>query len=94
MIRYVRLKAMPAAAARRSLKALVGLALTSIPTSELVPEALDAALRYPITGYDACYVVLAGRLGIPLVTADETLLNAMSGSGYDLRLLSSLGFAA
>lgn len=90
LAKYVRLKGLSAAEARKSLNALVGLGLVAVPTVELVNDALDVALRYQVTGYDACYVVLAGRLKIPLVTADERLFNALMGAGYDLRLLSQL----
>ena len=91
---YVRLRGMSAASARKSMKDLIGLGLVTVPTVELVTEALDVALKHQITGYDACYVVLAGRLKVPLITADERLVNAVSGSSYDLRLLGQIGLNA
>lgn len=91
LAKYVRLRGLSAAEARKSLNALLGLGLVAVPTVELVNDALDVALKYQITGYDACYVVLAGRLKIPLVTADERLSNALAGTIYDLRLLSQPG---
>ena len=94
LAKYVRLKGMSAASARKSMKDLVGLGLVSVPTVELVSETLDVALKHQITGYDACYVVLAARLKVPLVTADERLVNAISGTSYDLRLLSHIGLNA
>lgn len=92
LAKYVRLRGLSAAAARKSVKELVGLGLVSVPTVELVSDALDLALKHQVTAYDACYVALAGRLNVPLVTADERLLNALAGSSWDLRLLSQLGF--
>jgi predicted nucleic acid-binding protein len=88
--RYARIKAMTSATARKSLKDLVGLELASVPTSDLVADALDLALRYQITGCDACYVALAAQLKLPLVTADERLFKAIPSQGFDLRLLSQL----
>lgn len=91
LAKYVRLRGLSAAEARKSLNALVGLGLVAVPTVELVNDALDVALKYQITGYDACNVALAGRLKIPLVTADERLCNAVAGATYNLRLLNQLG---
>jgi predicted nucleic acid-binding protein len=46
-------------------------------------------LRHRRTAYDAGYLALAELLGVPLVTADETLTSA--GSEADIVLLDSLG---
>ncbi|HRF50927.1 MAG TPA: type II toxin-antitoxin system VapC family toxin [Anaerolineales bacterium] len=94
LAKYVGLRMMTAVAARKSVKELVGLGLVSIPTAELVPEALEIAVKHQVSGYDACYVVLSARLSMPFVTADERLFNGLAGRGYDLRLLSRLGLNA
>ena len=91
LAKYVGQRMMTAIAGRKSLKDLVSLGLVSIPTAELIPEAYEIAVKYQVSGYDACYVVLSARVSMPLVTADERLFNGLAGKGYDLRLLSCLG---
>lgn len=49
-------------------------------------KAAEAALRYKITGYDACYVALAQILRCRLVTADERLLSRLKGVPHVLHL--------
>jgi predicted nucleic acid-binding protein len=39
------------------------------------------------TAYDACYVALAQRNGIPLVTADEKLVRLLAGTPYSVEAL-------
>jgi predicted nucleic acid-binding protein len=50
------------------------------PTYDLTVAALPIAVTYDITAYDACYVALAQRLGIPLVTADQKLHGKLAGT--------------
>ena len=45
-------------------------------------EALQLAVAHGMTAYDACYVALAQRNGIPLVTADEKLVRLLAGTPY------------
>ncbi len=44
------------------------------------------AWAYGVAVYDAAYVALAEDLGLPLITADEALLNKMKGHSIVLRL--------
>lgn len=45
----------------------------------ILPAATDLAITYEITVYDACYIALAGDLGLPLFTADRRLLDRLAG---------------
>ena len=59
---------------------LRALPLNRVPTFELTVSALPIATTYDVTAYDACYLALAQRLGIPLVTADQKLHNKLAGT--------------
>jgi predicted nucleic acid-binding protein len=53
------------------------LALRSTPTADLMEEALVLAHEHQLSAYDACYAALAKRLGVPVITADEHLAEAI-----------------
>lgn len=53
-------------------------------------DALEIALAYGITAYDAAYVALAQQLALPLITADARLARAMDGTAHDIRWLGDL----
>ena len=57
---------------------LRALHLHQTPTYDLVSDALPIALTYTISAYDACYVALANKLGLPLVTADDALIRKLA----------------
>ena len=52
--------------------------------------ALELALDYGISGYDAVYVALAAEEGLPLVTADARLMRALDGSPHQVVLLDDI----
>jgi predicted nucleic acid-binding protein len=54
---------------------LLTLEITS--TADLMEEALLLAVEKNLTAYDACYAVLARRLDVALITADEQLVQAI-----------------
>jgi predicted nucleic acid-binding protein len=53
------------------------LALKSTSTADLMEDALLLAQAKGLSAYDACYAVLAQRLGISLVTADRQVVKAV-----------------
>ena len=63
---------------RADLLDLGRLALRVVSTAELMENALLLAAERSITAYDACYAVLASRLDLPLITADEKLVKAVN----------------
>lgn len=56
------------------------------PAPRLLTAALEIAIQYDRAIYDALFVALAVDLGVPGVTADEPLVNAL-GSDYPQILL-------
>ena len=54
------------------------LALRVVPTADLMEDALTLAAQTGLTAYDACYAVLARRLDLTLITADQALFKAIS----------------
>ncbi len=80
----------PAEDARQDVVDLAQLGLNSISTADLLPAALDYALQHEVTVYDASYATLAGRLGLPLVTADQTLARRLAGSDTVVITLANL----
>lgn len=51
------------------------------PDSQTVTRILSLARRYGLSAYDAAYLELAMRLGIPLATLDERLRKAADAAG-------------
>jgi len=56
------------------------------PSLALAPQALSLALGHVATFYDALYVALAQREGVPVLTADARMAGAFSGLGRILTL--------
>jgi predicted nucleic acid-binding protein len=77
LLKYTRRYGRPLADAQADLEDLNLLALMSIPSADLMGDALTLAATNNLTAYDACYAVLAERLEMLLVTADERLLKAI-----------------
>ena len=54
------------------------LGITTAPSLEIVPQALNLAVRYGRTVYDSLYVALAVQSKSEMITADERLANALA----------------
>ena len=78
LLKYVRRFGRPLTDSLSDLADLRLLALKSTPSYELIEDALRLASQVNLTAYEACYAVLAQRLEIPLITADEQLANAVA----------------
>jgi predicted nucleic acid-binding protein len=74
-------------AARQDVADLVRLSLQVASTASLVEDALALAVEHGLTAYDSVYVVLAHKLSLPLITADEALIRRLGGAGLDVRWL-------
>jgi predicted nucleic acid-binding protein len=85
--KYVRRYGYPPENARQDVADLTALPLATVSTADLLESALDLALTYKITVYDASYAVLARQLELPLVTADAPLARKLAGSDVDVRML-------
>ncbi len=79
-----------AGAAEAHLKLIRGLKLQAIPSVSLVETALEIALRFEVTVYDAVYVAASSRVQQPLITADDKLARKLAGSPFQVQLLASL----
>ncbi|MFB3883405.1 MAG: type II toxin-antitoxin system VapC family toxin [Armatimonadota bacterium] len=87
----VRRESYPIGIAKRNLAELKELVLSATPSSDLMERALEIACAHGVTAYDACYVALSEAAGAPLMTADRQLAATLSGSPFDVLLLSELG---
>ena len=52
--------------------------ITTAPSLDLVPRALDLAISYGRTVYDSLYVALAIQSKSEMITADERLANSLA----------------
>ena len=78
----------PAEVAEQDAADLVRLPLQVVSTAMLAASALALAVEHGSTTYDAAYVALARHLSLPLVTADEKLVDRFADADFDIRLLS------
>ena len=85
--KYVRRFGYTPEAAQQDVADLTRLSLQVASTADLAEAALAMAMAHEITAYDAAYVALAQRLSLPLVTADQTLVRRLAGTGLDVRWL-------
>jgi len=77
LLKYTRRFDRPLEDSLADIKDLGKLALKTTSTMELIEDALQLASEKNLTAYDACYAVLAQKLGLPLITADAPLAKAV-----------------
>ena len=61
-----------------------------VSTADLIEPALELALAYDLTVYDASYAALAQQLQLPLITADMRLQHKLQDSGVIVQTLADL----
>jgi predicted nucleic acid-binding protein len=87
--KYVRRGGASAAQVTAHLADLLSLPLRRVPMFDLAADTLTLALAHSITAYDASYVALARRMGVPLITADQRLERALVGTGLAVAWLGN-----
>lgn len=74
----VRLRRWPRALAEEATSKMRERDFFTVPSLELLPEALKIALVHDRSVYDCLYVALAIRFKTAMITADERLANALA----------------
>lgn len=69
------------------LKDMAALPVRTVPSKDLIDEAMVLAMELGRSVYDSLYVALAVRTGAPMVTADERLANAVAGTPLERSVL-------
>jgi len=77
LLKYMRRFGRSLEDSRADLADLNLLAIKSTPTADLMEDALVLANEKNLTAYDAYYAVLAKRMDIVLITADEPMVKAI-----------------
>ena len=75
----VRQQKMPAMRAEEALNTMLSRSFPTVPSRDVLSEALSIAVQFNRTAYDGIYVALAVALQTQLITADERLVNALAG---------------
>lgn len=83
--KYICVARYDTAEAQTSLVTLKALPLRVVSTADLMEEAVNIALAYGISAYDARYVALSQQVDATLLTLDEKLMRAVAAASYDVR---------
>lgn len=59
---------------------ILGLPLRIRASADLIPDALDLAMRFDRTVYDGLYVALAVKTKSVMISSDKRLVNALAGT--------------
>ncbi len=81
--KYIRAGLYPTAKVTADLATLKSLQLQVVSTTDLVADAVNIALNYGISAYDASYVALSQQVDATLLTLDNKLVRALSASSFD-----------
>lgn len=76
--------------AKTNLTRIRTLSLQVIPLTTLVDQALDIATTHDTSVYDAAYIAASCILDLPLITADEKLVNKIAATFPKVLLLNTL----
>ena len=87
-LKYVRANMYTAAEVQADLTTLKNLQLQVVSTANLMDDAVNIALNYNISAYDACYVALSQQNNAILLTLDKKLVKALVTSSYNIHLFS------
>ncbi|MGM3306698.1 type II toxin-antitoxin system VapC family toxin [Anabaena sp. WFMT] len=71
-LKYVRINMYTAAEVQSDLTTLKNLELQVVSTADLMDDAVNIALNYNISAYDASYVALSQQTGTTLLTLDKS----------------------
>ncbi|HAZ47152.1 MAG TPA: twitching motility protein PilT [Cyanobacteria bacterium UBA11369] len=86
--KYVRAGMYTATEVQADLATLKSLSLRVVSTADLMEEAVNIAITYGISAYDASYAALSQRVTAPLLTLDRRLVNTLATASYDVRLFT------
>lgn len=92
--KYARRFGYPHESALQDVAALTQLKLRSVSTADLVEAALRIGLKHGLSAYDASYLALAERLRLPLITADQRLVEAVADSPHNVHWLGAYDVAS
>lgn len=62
--------------------------LRVVSTADLMADAVEIALAYNISAYDASYVALSQQVDATLLTLDQRLVMALGATSYDVCLFN------
>ncbi len=86
--KYVRAGLYAAADVPADLATLKTFPLQVVSMADLMEEAVNIAIAYGISAYDASYVALSHRVSSPLLTLDQRLVNTLATAPYNVRLFT------
>lgn len=86
--KYIRAGLYPTAKVTADIATLKSLQLQVVSTSDLVADAVNIAVNYGISAYDACYVAFSQQVGATLLTLGGKLVRALSTSSFDVCLFN------
>jgi predicted nucleic acid-binding protein len=77
-----------AAEVQADLATLKNLQLQVVSNADLMEDAVNIALNYNISAYDAAYVALSQQTKTTLLTLDKKLVNCLANSSYSICLFN------